>query len=1110
MITDNILEYLQKNPGSTIRQIAMGIKGDRNQINHALLYSQIRTKVEQDNKYRWWINEHLQREKHVNDNETSFKNTPLAKLCRYYLSCLGQDDVSEISVWARSKHDYDYAELDEVPLDGVDSLFSDGAAASLLRKTQQDRGSSQVYLGYPICLDRFVSSKGNDIYRLEPVFLIPIQFERTNNRGKPSLASDFPLINTSVLKRYSNVDNDTLMDELLQLEDELGFSSVAGDIPELDEVAQRLYKIRNDWVWQEACDGSALPSHPKINTLDEPGIYNRAVLLTAERKPFTQGLEYELRELANLDESKYRDTALGHFVENAFPRAGKAEKQAPLVEVLPMNLEQKEAVRSALEEPLTIITGPPGTGKSQVVTNLLVNAAWQKKKVLFASKNNKAVDVVETRVNNMGPRPVLMRLGSNAYQQRLCDSLHALLASKAGRDEIEEYQYTLHRHQIFVQQMENNTNAMDAFVALRNEVDSLERSIEHLRTKFDDSLFRIGKEADITEFINQFVPLRSAVDAIDKSQFSLGQKLVWISTKSAKFKRLNQAVQEMEEALRRLKVIPPTQPADVHTAGLYLDFIHTTEKRLHELEDIANYFSGLKALQNGDSLETLNTNHRLLSEAIADNSQKLWANWLKVSPSDLTRQDRQLLTQYASVVQMVVEAGNKRLTKSIWRQYYSLNEKVSHLLPCWAVTSLSTRGKIPFTAGSFDIVVFDEASQCDIASALPLLYRAKRAVVIGDPQQLSHISSIQKGQDQKLLERFDLVEDYIQWAYSWNSLYGMAQSYAGSEDIVNLRDHHRSHADIINFSNEFFYESRLRVATHYDRLRRPRGEPGVRWLDVCGETNRPQGGSAVNQVEAKAVVAELERLVMQQGYKGQIGVVSPFRAQANRIKELCNQNKPLQQALDNADFLSDTVHRFQGDEKDLIIFSPVISNGVLSQTLGFLRRNGNLFNVAITRARAMLLVVGDQSVASNCGVEYLEAFARYVDNLQQKNPDHHEEHEFGANYPSTVDRSKISDWEILFYEKLYKAGMRTIPQYPIEQYILDLALISGDRRLNIEIDGERYHRNWTGELCRRDQIRNQRMYELGWDVMRFWVYEIRDDLDNCVARVKEWLESAGE
>lgn len=61
--------------------------------------------------------------------------------------------------------------------------------------------------------------------------------------------------------------------------------------------------------------------------------------------------------------------------------------------------------------------------------------------------------------------------------------------------------------------------------------------------------------------------------------------------------------------------------------------------------------------------------------------------------------------------------------------------------------------------------------------------------------------------------------------------------------------------------------------------------------------------------------------------------------------------------------------------------------------------------------------------------------------------------------------------------------------------------------LDIEIDGERYHRNWTGELCRRDQIRNQRLFELGWDVKRFWVYEVRDDIDSCVKKIKEWIES---
>ena len=83
---------------------------------------------------------------------------------------------------------------------------------------------------------------------------------------------------------------------------------------------------------------------------------------------------------------------------------------------------------------------------------------------------------------------------------------------------------------------------------------------------------------------------------------------------------------------------------------------------------------------------------------------------------------------------------------------------------------------------------------------------------------------------------------------------------------------------------------------------------------------------------------------------------------------------------------------------------------------------------------------------------------------------------------------------------IHAAGIRAIPQFTVERYDLDLAVIVGDRKLNIEVDGERYHRAWTGELCLRDQLRNQRLIELGWDVQRFWVYQVRDELDGCVGR----------
>jgi very-short-patch-repair endonuclease len=56
---------------------------------------------------------------------------------------------------------------------------------------------------------------------------------------------------------------------------------------------------------------------------------------------------------------------------------------------------------------------------------------------------------------------------------------------------------------------------------------------------------------------------------------------------------------------------------------------------------------------------------------------------------------------------------------------------------------------------------------------------------------------------------------------------------------------------------------------------------------------------------------------------------------------------------------------------------------------------------------------------------------------------------------------------------------------------------------------DRYLRpTWDGELIRRDQLRNLRLIEMGWDVLRLWVYEVRDSLPDCVARVAAWAEGA--
>jgi very-short-patch-repair endonuclease len=102
----------------------------------------------------------------------------------------------------------------------------------------------------------------------------------------------------------------------------------------------------------------------------------------------------------------------------------------------------------------------------------------------------------------------------------------------------------------------------------------------------------------------------------------------------------------------------------------------------------------------------------------------------------------------------------------------------------------------------------------------------------------------------------------------------------------------------------------------------------------------------------------------------------------------------------------------------------------------------------------------------------------------------------------------VSEWERTLYRAMHAAGLLPVPQYEEAPYTLDFALFHGERKLDIEVDGENYHRNWDGELCRRDQIRSRRLADLGWDILRFWVYEVRDDMEGTVRRVKAWIEAA--
>lgn len=212
-----------------------------------------------------------------------------------------------------------------------------------------------------------------------------------------------------------------------------------------------------------------------------------------------------------------------------------------MIEVLPMNSEQRQAVAAALSRPVTVITGPPGTGKSQVVTNLLVNAAWAGKRILFASKNNKAVAVVETRVNALGSRPILLRVGSRSYQVHLAEYVLALLSSTTTAAEREELEEAQRIHRDLVAHHERLASEAARLVELRNGVDQLDRGSEPARQMLGPELFATAEAIPVAPIRDALDHLNVAADRADKSKTPFFTSLFWLFVRGRRLEALGSA-----------------------------------------------------------------------------------------------------------------------------------------------------------------------------------------------------------------------------------------------------------------------------------------------------------------------------------------------------------------------------------------------------------------------------------------------------------------------------------------------------------------------------------------------------------------------------------------
>ncbi|MEM6724321.1 MAG: DEAD/DEAH box helicase, partial [Bacteroidota bacterium] len=314
----------------------------------------------------------------------------------------------------------------------------------------------------------------------------------------------------------------------------------------------------------------------------------------------------------------------------------------------------------------------------------------------------------------------------------------------------------------------------------------------------------------------------------------------------------------------------------------------------------------------------------------------------------LSEQRREILQFYNALVE------DKGAVKA--RMFDTINfQTVLHALPVWIVNTSDVHQSLPLTKELFDLVIFDEASQCDIASAIPLLHRAKSAIVVGDPNQLNHISFLSKALQQRFAQKLplDQVPQNLLNFRELSILDLFNQRIESQEQVCFLNEHFRSFPDLIRFSNQAFYEKDLKImtATPINDRRQHLFLVPVKGKRVKKGFNPEEANYILNAV--KDIVDE--EVEFPKSLSQTIGILSPFREQVNHLKSLI-RSELTSKSIIKHDLLIGTPYHFQGEEKDIMFLSFAIDPETHPSTLIYLNKS-DVFNVSITRARAQQFIV---------------------------------------------------------------------------------------------------------------------------------------------------------
>lgn len=851
-------------------------------------------------------------------------------------------------------------------------------------------GSLSLRLGWPV----LALAEQDGRHRLVPLLVLDVD---VSAEATPKLVplDDRPAVNPDLTRAGMDDSDVALLEHLLR----------DGAEEPIEAVLERMAES----LGMAAPKRGELPESPRPNS----GLQNVVLLEKLEGTAYTRSLQRELTALR--ERTDWPGTAAGALLRGT--SSAMAAPPSVVSAPVPVNDSQIDAVLSSSEQ-VTVVTGPPGTGKSQVVASLAGTSWFQGNSFLVTSTNNAAVDVAVARLQDVHP-VLTLRSGNKEARQKLAVTAGELLRLQAGPGPVAAERKEL-------------TLAYGALADLRER--STARSLAQERLLRAVMVLEEATEGVLLDQHEQ--PESSARDAVRRiERLTRKEPMSWWRRR------------RIRKLLRALGIRESSAPKAIH--GWAQAWLETTDATAH--------LRSLGPLESADAVDSV------------------VAQWRSASVKVL-----QLQAAYA------LQAGKpalKRLADDRPRPGGRplLDAADLKVLPGWAVTALSVAGTLPLQAGVVDLLILDEASQCSLAHVLPLAYRAKRSVVLGDPNQLKPVVRLTPQEEARAassagLDTGTLADSSLSFRES-----SAFDAFARCVDSVHLLDeHYRCHPEIAGWFNREFYSGSLTVLSRVDPLARR----GVEHHRVDGRSERPLGGSWINPLEAERIYD----LVVELADDGvSVGVVTPFAAQARHIRRGLTERHG-EAWMTEHDVAVATAHRFQGGERDVVLFSTVVTPGTPASSARWVETNRNLINVGASRAKRLLVVVGHPEA-----------------------PGAHDLPTLGSLWAASITTEDDVDLEGALTEserrfwRAFDEGLGFLaPRQRIEGYDVDFAWTAPwGMNVDIEIDDDIV--GGPPRSRRRDIERDRVLNRVGWQVVRVPGWYCYAHADAVVESLKDTL-----